>query len=166
MTESDPRPDAAVGAGEPTGQRVRPERRSRSTLEDSSVSLGDRGTSPARFLIVLGIALVLVASATNVLGVWSLPGQSEARREAHGFRRKIIGTVVSAKMAKTVVVEVIRKAMHPVYKKYVRVRNKYKAHDELNQYKAGDKVEIMEHAPISRQKRWAVTRLISRPVEA
>lgn len=91
---------------------------------------------------------------------------SEYRREAHGFRRKIIGTVISAKMAKTVVVVVIRKAMHPVYKKYVRVRNKYKAHDELNQYKAGDKVEIMEHAPISRQKRWAVTRLISRPVEA
>ncbi|MBL9026267.1 MAG: 30S ribosomal protein S17 [Myxococcales bacterium] len=94
------------------------------------------------------------------------PVPTEARREAHGFRRKIIGTVVSNKMAKTVVVEVIRKAMHPVYKKYVRVRNKYKAHDELNQFKAGDRVEIMEHRPISRQKRWTVTRLISRPVEA
>jgi small subunit ribosomal protein S17 len=91
---------------------------------------------------------------------------TEYFREAHGFRRKIIGTVVSAKMAKTVVVEVIRKAMHPVYKKYVRVRNKYKAHDELNQFKAGDRVEIMEHRPISREKRWTVTRLISRPVEA
>ncbi len=94
------------------------------------------------------------------------PVPSEYRREAHGFRRKIIGTVVSNKLAKTVVVEVIRKAMHPVYKKYVRVSNKYKAHDELNQYKAGDRVEIMEHRPISRHKRWAVTRLISRPVEA
>jgi small subunit ribosomal protein S17 len=94
------------------------------------------------------------------------PVPTEARREAHGFRRKIIGTVVSSKMAKTVVVEVIRKAMHPVYKKYVRVRNKYKAHDELNQYKSGDKVEIMEHRPISKQKRWTVTRLVSRPVEA
>jgi small subunit ribosomal protein S17 len=94
------------------------------------------------------------------------PVPTEYRREAHGFRRKIIGTVVSNKMAKTVVVEVIRKAMHPVYKKYVRVSNKYKAHDELNQYKAGDRVEIMEHRPISRHKRWAVTRLISRPVEA
>lgn len=94
------------------------------------------------------------------------PTPTEARREAHGFRRKIIGTVVSNKMAKTVVVEVIRKAMHPVYKKYVRVRNKYKAHDELNQYKAGDRVEIMEHRPISREKRWTVTRLVSRPVEA
>jgi small subunit ribosomal protein S17 len=87
-------------------------------------------------------------------------------RSEHSFRRKILGLVVSDKMAKTVTVEVIRKAMNPMYKKYVRVRNKYKAHDELNQYKAGDRVEIMEHAPISRQKRWAVTRLISRPVEA
>lgn len=90
---------------------------------------------------------------------------TEARSE-HGFRRKIIGRVVSAKMAKTVTVEVIRRAMHPMYKKYVRVRNKYKAHDEHNVYKVGDQVEIMEHRPISKQKRWTVTRLVSRPVEA
>lgn len=90
---------------------------------------------------------------------------SDARAE-HTFRRKITGTVVSAKMTKTVVVEVIRRAMHPMYKKYVRVRNKYKVHDEANAYKVGDKVEIMEHRPISKQKRWTVTRLISRPVEA
>jgi small subunit ribosomal protein S17 len=90
---------------------------------------------------------------------------SEAKQE-HGFRRKIIGVVVGDKMNKTVVVEVIRKAMNPVYKKYVRERNKYKAHDENNVYKIGDRVEIMEHRPISRHKRWLVTRLISRPVEA
>lgn len=90
---------------------------------------------------------------------------TEARKE-HGFRRKIIGTVVGDKMHKTVVVEVIRKAMHPMYKKYVRVRNKYKAHDETNAFKVGDTVEIMEHRPISRDKRWTVTRLVSRPVEA
>lgn len=90
---------------------------------------------------------------------------TEAQKE-HSFRRRIIGTVVSAKMAKTVVVEVIRRAMNPMYKKYVRVRNKYKAHDESNVYKVGDRVEIMEHRPISKHKRWLVTRLISRPVEA
>lgn len=90
---------------------------------------------------------------------------SEAKKE-HSFRRKIIGTVVSAKMQKTVVVEVIRRAMNPMYKKYVRVRNKYKAHDENNSYKVGDRVEIMEHRPISKHKRWLVTRLVSRPVEA
>jgi small subunit ribosomal protein S17 len=90
---------------------------------------------------------------------------SEERSE-HSFRRKILGLVVSDKMAKTVTVEVIRKAMNPMYKKYVRVRNKYKAHDELNQYKVGDRVEIMESRPISHSKRWVVTRLVSRAVEA
>lgn len=90
---------------------------------------------------------------------------TDAQKE-HSFRRKIVGTVVSAKMTKTVVVEVIRRAMSPMYKKYVRERNKYKAHDEGNVYKVGDRVEIMEHRPISKHKRFLVTRLISRPVEA
>jgi small subunit ribosomal protein S17 len=84
---------------------------------------------------------------------------------AHGFRRKMIGRVTSDKMDKTVVVEVIRNALDPVYKKYVRARERYKAHDETNQYKVGDRVEITEHRPISRDKRWLVTKLISRPVE-
>jgi len=92
---------------------------------------------------------------------------SAERKEHGGFRRKIIGLVVGDKMNKTVTVEVIRKTMHPVYKKYVRDRDRYKAHDENNVYKVGDRVEIMEHRPISRHKRWLVTRLVApRPVEA
>lgn len=83
----------------------------------------------------------------------------------HGFRRKLVGRVTSNKMDKTVVVEVIRNALDPVYKKYVRQRQRYKAHDEQNQYKIGDRVEITEHRPISREKRWLVTKLIARPVE-
>jgi len=86
--------------------------------------------------------------------------------KTHSFRRKMIGTITSDKMNKTVVVEVIRKAMDPVYKKYVRMRDKYKAHDEQNLYRVGDRVEITEHRPISRDKRWLVTRLLSRRVEA
>ena len=86
--------------------------------------------------------------------------------EGHrAFRRKLVGRVTSAKMAKTVVVEVVRSTLDPMYKKYVRSRERYKAHDETNQYKTGDRVEIQEHAPISREKRWIVTRLIARPVE-
>ncbi len=84
---------------------------------------------------------------------------------AHGFRRKLVGRVTSSKMNKTVVVEVVRSSLDPVYKKYVRSRARYKAHDETNQYKVGDRVEIQEHRPISRDKRWLVTRLITRPVE-
>jgi small subunit ribosomal protein S17 len=82
-----------------------------------------------------------------------------------GFRRKLVGRVTGDKMNKTVVVEVIRNSPDPVYKKYVRARERYKAHDETNQYKVGDRVEITEHRPISRDKRWLVTKLISRRVE-
>jgi len=66
-------------------------------------------------------------------------------------------------MNKTVVVEVIRSSMDPVYKKIVRARDRYKAHDETNQYKVGDRVEIQEHRPISAGKRWMVTKLVLRP---
>jgi small subunit ribosomal protein S17 len=79
------------------------------------------------------------------------------------YRRRLIGRVSSDKMDKTVVVEVTRFKRDPMYKKYVRVRKRYHAHDEKNQYKTGDRVEIVEHRPISRQKRWAVTRLLERP---
>ena len=84
---------------------------------------------------------------------------------AQGFRRKLVGRVTSSKMNKTVVVEVVRSSPDPVYKKYVRTRDRYKAHDETNQYKVGDRVEIQEHRPISRDKRWLVTKLITRTVE-
>jgi small subunit ribosomal protein S17 len=84
---------------------------------------------------------------------------------AQGFRRRLVGTVKSDKMDKTVTVEVIRNALDPVYKKYIRRRERYKAHDATNQYKVGDRVEIMEHRPISRNKRWLVTKLVVRRVE-
>jgi small subunit ribosomal protein S17 len=79
--------------------------------------------------------------------------------------RKLIGRVMSNKMDKTVVVEVVRFKLNGVYKKYVRVRKRYKAHDEKNEYKTGDRVEIMEHRPMSRHKRFKVVRLVARRVE-
>jgi small subunit ribosomal protein S17 len=79
--------------------------------------------------------------------------------------RKLIGRVMSNKMDKTVVVEVVRFKLNGVYKKYVRVRKRYKAHDEKNEYKTGDRVEIMEHRPMSRHKRFKVVRLVARAVE-
>lgn len=88
-----------------------------------------------------------------------------ASEKPHGFRRKLVGRVTSDKMNKTVVVEVIRNARDAVYKKYIRARERYKAHDETNQYKTGDRVEIQEHRPLSRDKRWIVTKLVSRPVQ-
>ncbi len=84
---------------------------------------------------------------------------------AHGFRRKMVGKVIKAKMQKTVVVECVAQHRDALYGKYVRRRERYKAHDETNQYKVGDEVEIQEHRPISRDKRFIVVRLIKKFVE-
>jgi len=85
--------------------------------------------------------------------------------KTHSFRRRLLGKVVSDKMDKTVIVEVVRRSRDAMYKKYVRSRDRYKAHDEANQFKVGDRVEIMEHRPISKDKRWKVVRLVARAVE-
>jgi small subunit ribosomal protein S17 len=89
--------------------------------------------------------------------------ETEANKGSPVYRRKLIGRISSDKMNKTVVVEVIRFKRDNMYKKYVRVKKKYKAHDETNQYKTGDRVEIEEHRPLSAEKRFIVTRLINRP---
>jgi small subunit ribosomal protein S17 len=82
------------------------------------------------------------------------------------YRRKLIGRVRSDKMNKTVIVEVVRFKREGIYKKYVRVRKRYKAHDEKNEFKTGDRVQIVESRPLSRDKRWRVEKLIERPQEA
>lgn len=91
--------------------------------------------------------------------------QSESAPEETKFRRRLIGQVSRDKMDKTVVVDVTRFKMHAKYKKYVRVRTKYKAHDEGNEYRTGDRVEITEHRPLSKEKRWKVSRLIERGIQ-
>lgn len=88
-----------------------------------------------------------------------------AEKTAHGFRRKMVGKVVKDKMNKTVVVECVSSSKDRLYGKYVRSRTRYKAHDETNQYKVGDQVEIQEHRPISRDKRFIVVRLLKKFVE-
>lgn len=72
-------------------------------------------------------------------------------------KRELVGRVVSAKMDKTVVVEVVRRVMHPRYRKYVNRRKTYKAHDENNDYSLDDRVVIRELRPFLRTKRWVVT---------
>ena len=72
------------------------------------------------------------------------------------IRRKLEGVVVSDKMQKTRVVEVIRFKKHPLYKKYFKVSKRFKAHDENNEYKVGNKVIIEETRPLSKEKRWRI----------
>ena len=91
--------------------------------------------------------------------------QSSSEHAAHGRRRKMVGKVVRDKMDKTVTVEVVSSRRDPLYGKYVRTRARFKAHDEKNEMKIGDQVEIQEHRPISRDKRFIVVRLIKKFVE-
>lgn len=76
------------------------------------------------------------------------------------LRREMIGVVVSNKMQKTIVVKVDRQVKHGLYLKYVTRSNKYKAHDETNQAKVGDLVSIVESRPLSREKRWALQKIV------
>lgn len=71
-------------------------------------------------------------------------------------KRILQGTVVSDKNSQTVVVDVKRQVMHPLYKKYIGRSKKYHAHDEKNQFKEGDIIRIQECRPISKLKRWEV----------
>ncbi|HPF56091.1 MAG TPA: 30S ribosomal protein S17 [Clostridiales bacterium] len=78
------------------------------------------------------------------------------------LRKVRTGKVVSDKMDKTVVVEVIDSVKHPLYKKFVKRSTKFKAHDEANECKIGDTVEITETRPLSRDKRWRVSEIVER----
>ncbi len=77
-------------------------------------------------------------------------------------KRIFQGVVVSDKMDKTAVVSISRLYQHPRYKKIVRKKTKFQAHDEQNQCKVGDKVSIVEASPTSKNKRWAVIEVLER----
>ncbi len=81
-------------------------------------------------------------------------------------RRTLIGRVVSDKRAKTVTVLVENRVKHALYGKFVAQSRKYHAHDENNEYKIGDAVEISESRPISKTKSWVVTRLVEKAAAA
>jgi small subunit ribosomal protein S17 len=93
-------------------------------------------------------------------------GQGEEAGHSKMHRRELIGVVTSDKMTKTRVVLVERRLAHKKYGKFMTSRTKYKAHDEKNEYKLGDRVLIVESRPLSRDKRWRVERLLERPQEA
>jgi small subunit ribosomal protein S17 len=77
-----------------------------------------------------------------------------------GHRKTQVGVVVSDKMEKTVVVKVDRLVKHSVYNKYIKRSVKYKVHDEQNSSKTGDRVQIIECRPMSKDKRWSLKQII------
>ncbi len=81
-----------------------------------------------------------------------------------GNKKTRVGIVVSDKMEKTVVVKVDQLIKHPVYKKYIKRRVTYKAHDEQNSCAIGDKILIVETRPLSRDKRWRVREILEKNV--
>jgi len=86
--------------------------------------------------------------------------------EGRGLQKERSGLVVSDKMAKTVVVSIERTVMHPRYKKILRRRSRVKAHDENNQCRVGDRVLLVECRPLSRDKRWRVSKVLEQAKSA
>jgi small subunit ribosomal protein S17 len=84
---------------------------------------------------------------------------------ATGHKNEKVGQVVSAKMAKTIVVEVIRRVPHPVYKRIINKRKKFYAHDEQQTAKVGDVVRIIECRPMSKLKRWQLGEIVRKAVQ-
>ena len=84
--------------------------------------------------------------------------------EERNLRKTMIGTVTSDKMDKTVVVSVEDSVAHSIYKKTVKRTYKLKAHDENNECHVGDKVEVMETRPLSKDKRWRVVRIVEKAI--
>ena len=85
--------------------------------------------------------------------------ESESRQKS---KKVFAGTVVSNKMQKTIVVEVRRRTLHKLYKKYLTRTRRIKAHDERNECGIGDVVRVVESRPLSRDKRWRLLEIVER----
>lgn len=86
-------------------------------------------------------------------------------KQVSGHKNQKVGQVVSASMAKTIVVEVTRRVPHPLYRRIVTKRKKFYAHDEESQAKVGDMVRIIECRPLSRLKRWRLGEIVRKSVQ-
>ena len=84
--------------------------------------------------------------------------------DGSGRRKTQVGVVISDKMDKTVIVRVDKVLKYPIYGKYVRRKANYKAHDERNESRVGDKVLITESRPLSKEKRWRVSQTLEKAV--
>lgn len=88
--------------------------------------------------------------------------QNETNTQVRGQRKVRIGTVVSDKMQKSILVAIERKVVHPIYKKYVKRTTRLMAHDEKQEAKTGDLVKIMETRPLSKRKRWRLVEILKK----
>jgi small subunit ribosomal protein S17 len=87
---------------------------------------------------------------------------AETTQKAQGRRKEVVGEVVSSRMAKTIVVKVVRKKAHPFYGRVVSKAKKFYAHDEKNEARVGDVVRLEETRPLSKLKRWQLKEIVRR----
>lgn len=111
--------------------------------------------------VTAAAGVVIDTVSEGVANVAEIVTGSPEKKVSRGKRAEKIGVVASDKMTKTVVVRVDRLVKHPIYRKYIRKRNKFMAHDEMGA-KMGDKVRIVETRPLSARKRWRVVEIIQK----
>jgi small subunit ribosomal protein S17 len=90
---------------------------------------------------------------------------AEKKEAPPAHKNAKVGSVVSTKMAKTIVVEVSRRVPHPIYKRIINKRKKFYAHDERGEAKMGDVVRIVESRPLSKTKRWTLGEVVRKAVQ-
>jgi small subunit ribosomal protein S17 len=88
--------------------------------------------------------------------------ETQAVAPARHSRQELVGKVTSAKMEKTIVVEVMRMVQHPKYRRVVRISKRFYAHDEQREARPGDTVRIVETRPLSKLKRWRLKEVVAR----
>lgn len=94
------------------------------------------------------------------------PAAAQQAAPARGARQELVGVVTSAKMEKTIVVNVRRTTQHPLYQRVIRSGKKYYAHDEAREARVGDTVRIVSTRPLSKLKRWRLKEVIARSTRA
>jgi small subunit ribosomal protein S17 len=105
----------------------------------------------------------MTSAENDPLNLTEPAGAGDNGGEAQAGRRKTrTGLVVSNKMQKSIVVEIVRRVRHPLYKKYFNKTKRYMAHDETNDAKVGDTVRIIETRPLSAHKRWRLDAIVEK----
>lgn len=154
---------AETEAVEETAVEAKPKKAAKKTAADDSVS-EERSIAESVIETVAsaaGAVVGTVAAGASAL-VSAVAGSPDEEQPVHkGKRAEKIGVVTSDKMTLTVVVRVDRVVKHPIYRKYVKKRKKFMAHDEKGA-KIGDKVRIVETRPLSARKRWRVVEIIQK----
>lgn len=143
--------DAAAVEAAPTKETPKRTRKAKSDEGDTSIVES----------VLTTVAETIGKTAADVVNAVAGPADAAAEKVRVHKRAERIGIVASDKMEKTVTVRVDRLVKHPVYRKYVKRRKKFMAHDETGA-KIGDKVRIVETRPLSARKRWRVVEIIQK----